>query len=87
MTNFERCLKSGEYLLELAEFGHRPTVGFGWSPPRWLRPRLPLLPPQTTSLLQAGSQPARRRARGASGAPPHLLQGHAQLRWRCGEGQ
>eukprot|EP00965_Chrysotila_dentata_P016045 531295-Pleurochrysis_carterae.AAC.1 len=32
MTNFERCLKSDEYLLELAEFGHRLTVGFGWSP-------------------------------------------------------
>eukprot|EP00965_Chrysotila_dentata_P143840 4752370-Pleurochrysis_carterae.AAC.1 len=31
-TNFERCLKSGEYLFELAEFGHRFTVGFGWSP-------------------------------------------------------
>eukprot|EP00965_Chrysotila_dentata_P108969 3600071-Pleurochrysis_carterae.AAC.1 len=32
MTNFERCLKAGEYLLELAEFGHRLTAGFGWSP-------------------------------------------------------
>eukprot|EP00965_Chrysotila_dentata_P087679 2894637-Pleurochrysis_carterae.AAC.1 len=32
MTNFERCLKAGEYLLELAEFGHRLKVGFGWSP-------------------------------------------------------
>eukprot|EP00965_Chrysotila_dentata_P258081 6213095-Pleurochrysis_carterae.AAC.3 len=32
MTNFERCLKSGEYLLELAEFDHRLTVGFGWPP-------------------------------------------------------
>eukprot|EP00965_Chrysotila_dentata_P111461 3685369-Pleurochrysis_carterae.AAC.1 len=29
MTNFERCLKSGEYLLELAQLGHRLTVGFG----------------------------------------------------------
>eukprot|EP00965_Chrysotila_dentata_P011737 385180-Pleurochrysis_carterae.AAC.1 len=29
VPNFERCLKSGEYLLELAEFGHRLTVGFG----------------------------------------------------------
>eukprot|EP00965_Chrysotila_dentata_P065798 2179833-Pleurochrysis_carterae.AAC.1 len=32
MTNFERCLRAGEYLLELAAFGHRLTVGFGWSP-------------------------------------------------------
>eukprot|EP00965_Chrysotila_dentata_P052117 1729685-Pleurochrysis_carterae.AAC.1 len=32
LNNFERCLKAGEYLLELAEFGHRLTVGFGWSP-------------------------------------------------------
>eukprot|EP00965_Chrysotila_dentata_P025138 834413-Pleurochrysis_carterae.AAC.1 len=33
MTNFERCFKAGEYLLELAEFGHRLTVmGFGGSP-------------------------------------------------------
>eukprot|EP00965_Chrysotila_dentata_P102671 3389615-Pleurochrysis_carterae.AAC.1 len=32
ITNFERCLKSDECLLELAEVGHRLTVGFGWSP-------------------------------------------------------
>eukprot|EP00965_Chrysotila_dentata_P212462 6187050-Pleurochrysis_carterae.AAC.7 len=33
MTNFERYLKAGECLLELAEFGHRLMVmGFGWSP-------------------------------------------------------
>eukprot|EP00965_Chrysotila_dentata_P030477 1014574-Pleurochrysis_carterae.AAC.1 len=32
MTNLERCHKSGEYLLELARFGHRLTVGSGWSP-------------------------------------------------------
>eukprot|EP00965_Chrysotila_dentata_P001400 45712-Pleurochrysis_carterae.AAC.1 len=32
MTNFERCLKAGEYLLEFAKFGHRLTIGFGWSP-------------------------------------------------------
>eukprot|EP00965_Chrysotila_dentata_P107152 3540728-Pleurochrysis_carterae.AAC.1 len=25
MTSFECCLKAGEYLLELAEFGHRLT--------------------------------------------------------------
>eukprot|EP00965_Chrysotila_dentata_P187159 6171957-Pleurochrysis_carterae.AAC.3 len=31
MTNFERCLKAGENLLELAEFAHRLAVGFGWS--------------------------------------------------------
>eukprot|EP00965_Chrysotila_dentata_P160049 5285041-Pleurochrysis_carterae.AAC.4 len=32
MINFERCLKAAEYLLEFAEFGHRLTVSFGWSP-------------------------------------------------------
>eukprot|EP00965_Chrysotila_dentata_P201088 6180376-Pleurochrysis_carterae.AAC.5 len=32
MTNFERCLKAGEYLLELAKFGHRLTFCFGWFP-------------------------------------------------------
>ena len=29
MTTFKRCSKAGQYLLELAESGHRLTVGFG----------------------------------------------------------
>eukprot|EP00965_Chrysotila_dentata_P147604 4873315-Pleurochrysis_carterae.AAC.1 len=66
--------------MELAEFGDRLAVGFGWSPhDGWgLAYR--------SFLLELQAQPAGFRAGGASRAPRRLLSGHAQLRGRRCEG-